>query len=1161
MSDELDKQYYPLWAKDATLRSLLSSSDNSNVILKNIAKSVSKDDKAYTKMLQELGEVARDLENLGGELGENTKAGADIAASTRDLKKTLGYTAKTFDNLSSMDSRSLFGSISNAAESFSWNLGKGRAGLSRMLGTVAVAAEVFDVIWKRGTQLADAVMDLYDNGLVFSGGLSQLAHASNDTGLDLQTLSKVLTKHGQVVSFMGIAKTNQLGKEFAKLTNNGSTLGMSMEESQDIFLSYADQLRMSGQLGRTTDEQLKKGAIEYGQELNRLSQSTGKRRSQLDAEIAQQLKKPDIQLLINSLAPEMQEAAKKGLAQLNVVGTDAAGDLQTMFAQLNSPTGFGGLSKVMPDVFKALNMFPGGLEQIQQLSADTLAGNVAAQNEDMARMSETFQQRANELRAIGQKEAAETLQKYATSFVQAQKAIKDGQPTPADAQAIADAQKSLSRSLNTLNNGFTLMAAKVLTLIAKPLEYLFIVIEKTADIITATFEGLFDLVTSPLTTLGKWFTWLSDGIKNSFGWMFGGSNQTNKQDSAQAAAQPMSTSEIVTTTVAAILSGGIMYKLMGGMVKTFRSGANLVKGLFTAPGLKNLPPVPGLNKLGSAAADAAGGAAKSAGGMASGMAGGLADSIKGAVGDALRGMASLLTDVLSKLSEGFKTVIGNIGKGLGDAFSGISKGLGELFANLGDGIGKAISSLARGISSGLTALAEMLGKAIASVSEGLGKAFAAIAGGIGKGVGVALGAILEGLSIGLKAMADPMILLGAAILGGSITLIGAGIAGATWIMGAALPKMAEGLKAFTDIDGTKLEQTGNGMIKIGAGLAAMGAGEVVRSLGSLTGWISSFFTEDPITKLKRFGEIAEPMKAAADALGKFADAYPRSLAAMNNTSVSQAALESMDRLKLFFKGDTLFNIVKKWLVGSEDVIPRLQAFGQLVDPLSAATEAIKKFGQSFGELTEPMNAAAIAITQFSEAYAKAIDLINASVFSDEALDTLDMLDYIFREGAFVVMGDWLLNSDEIMTRLANLETETGNIPVVADRLYYFADAYSYLVDAFADPISLESLTNLYSLSDLINRQAYLAIPNVISSAFGATAAPDTGGGPETTNTGAPAPVATGTRTAHLSPEQRHKEMMAALNLLNNNIENLLMVNDRQVRVMSDGFGKVSAIVY
>jgi hypothetical protein len=545
---------------------------------------------------------------------------------------------------------------------------------------------------------------------------------------------------------------------------------------------------------------------------------------------------------------------------------------------------------------------------------------------------------------------------------------------------------------------------------------------------------------------------------------------------------PMTTQEVVTSTVAAILSGGIIYKLLGGVVKTLRSGAGLVKNLFSVPGLKPLANVPGLGNVAGAAADAAGGATKSMSSMGASLADGI-KSIGGAVGDAIRGMTSLLADVLGKLS------------------------------------------------SVLVSLADTLGKAIASISEGLGKAIAAIVGGIGKGLGVALGAILEGLSIGLKAMADPYILLGAAILGGSITLIGAGIAGATWIMGAALPKMAEGLKSFTDIDGTKLEQTGNGMIKIGAGLAAMGAGEVVNSLGSLTGWISSFFSDDPITKLKRFGEIAEPLKAAGDAMSKFADAYPRVIYALNNASISQTAFDTMDKLKLLFKGDRLL-----------------------------ASDTIRKQIALFGELAEPLNAASEVMGRFGEAYARAFDLINTGIFSKPALDTLAMLDLIFRDGAFVLMGNWLLGSNEIMARLANLETETGNIPLVADRLYYFADAYSYLVDAFADSISIESLSNLFSLSDLINRQATLAIPNVISSTFGATAAPGlSGGGPVATN-----PTAGGTGTTSNgphSPEQRHKEMMAALNKLNNNIESLLLVEDRQVRVMSDGFSKVAAVVY
>ena len=344
-----------------------------------------------------------------------------------------------------------------------------------------------------------------------------------------------------------------------------------------------------------------------------------------------------------------------------------------------------------------------------------------------------------------------------------------------------------------------------------------------------------------------------------------------------------------------LLGGGVLKKIfMSGPVQSLLSMTGPIMGkMMGGMGslMKRIPGMGMFSRIGGLGAGGTGGIGNMMGGT-----GKLVESLK-SFGTAISGTITTVVETIAKVSGSLMQTIAAIGKGLG-----------ELFANLGDGIGKAISSLARGISSGLTALAEMLGKAIASVSEGLGKAFAAIAGGIGKGVGVALGAILEGLSIGLKAMADPMILLGAGILGGSITLIGAGIAGATWIMGAAMPKLAEGLEAFTEVDGEKLKATGAGMLAIAGGLAAMGAGEIVSGLGSLVSGLAGWFKEDPITKFKRFGDIAAPLQAGADAMTAFSVAYPNFIDAVNTNMLDPQALANIDKLKDVLSNSSVFSM-------------------------------------------------------------------------------------------------------------------------------------------------------------------------------------------------------------------------------------------------------------
>lgn len=128
---------------------------------------------------------------------------------------------------------------------------------------------------------------------------------------------------------------------------------------------------------------------------------------------------------------------------------------------------------------------------------------------------------------------------------------------------------------------------------------------------------------------------------------------------------------------------------------------------------------------------------------------------------------------------------------------------------------------------------------------------------LGKGAG-------EGLAGFLMAFANPEVVLGAAGLAASaaaiIAGIGAGIAGASWIMGKALPTLMEGIKSFEQLDGKKLESAGLGIGYLGAGLAVFGVGGAAAGLGSIIsnmsdGLTSFFGGKTPIDKLVEFSKL------------------------------------------------------------------------------------------------------------------------------------------------------------------------------------------------------------------------------------------------------------------------------------------------------------------
>jgi hypothetical protein len=255
----------------------------------------------------------------------------------------------------------------------------------------------------------------------------------------------------------------------------------------------------------------------------------------------------------------------------------------------------------------------------------------------------------------------------------------------------------------------------------------------------------------------------------------------------------------------------------------------------------------------------------------------VASGILDLIGSGLKAMGTLLTGITTSLTE-FSTKIANgewftaITDLLGDALGGLWNNAGIVAAIVGGltalfAAKAATSALSTAVSGFFTRM--FTGGRAASaaptlapptgggsgVSGGLGKSI----GDFGKGLGKGIGGILRGLAGGLAAFANPLVPLGAAALGAAVVAIGAGIAGATWIMGKALPSFAEGMKSFETLDGQKLIDAGKGMGAVALGMAAFGAGSAVAGLGALVGSVTQgianlFGAEDPLTKIQRFQE-------------------------------------------------------------------------------------------------------------------------------------------------------------------------------------------------------------------------------------------------------------------------------------------------------------------
>ena len=235
------------------------------------------------------------------------------------------------------------------------------------------------------------------------------------------------------------------------------------------------------------------------------------------------------------------------------------------------------------------------------------------------------------------------------------------------------------------------------------------------------------------------------------------------------------------------------------------------------------------------------------------------------------------------------------------------------FDNLGTviGVGSAVIVGLTVLGSKIGGAGSGLGGAISGLSKGIGDLIANIASGLG----TAIGKLLEGLATGIAAFASLKVLGGAAILGASITLIGAGIAGASWILGKALPTLAEGLASFGNINGDNLISVGKGVAALGAGLAVFGAGGALGAVGNVIGNLVDGFGrlfggKSQVDKLKEFADLGPGLSLTGTGMTKFNEGL-KSLSEVNSEMLAKLApaLDSISKPLIILGGTSILALM------------------------------------------------------------------------------------------------------------------------------------------------------------------------------------------------------------------------------------------------------------
>jgi len=338
---------------------------------------------------------------------------------------------------------------------------------------------------------------------------------------------------------------------------------------------------------------------------------------------------------------------------------------------------------------------------------------------------------------------------------------------------------------------------------------------------------------------------------------------------------------------------------------------------------------------------------------------GLKTVVEGLVGGLklLLGAVTTVIEFLGSIGDTFGTagVIAAVVAGIGTLFAAKAV-TGALASKIGGAVkNRALSAVGLGSTPAGASLASPAAPAGKSgPSSNMGKTI----GDFGKGLGKGIGGIFKGLASGISAFANPTVALGAVGFGVAIAAIGAGIAGATWLIGQALPTFAEGMESFQELDGDKLLGIGKGIGAIGIAMAAMGAGGAVGAVGGVISGIASFFGADsPIDKLVEFSNLdvdASKVLANADAMQKMGSAFAQF---SMNSNIGSVSIDDdiVDAFKALSKigaglGGTADSLGR--IAGITGLQPVLNSLKFDADGVNQYNTAMEKLVDTLGELNE-----------------------------------------------------------------------------------------------------------------------------------------------------------------------------------------------------------------
>ena len=349
--------------------------DNMKQVIDRVNKGLSITSGQLDQFQKELREATYSAGKFGNDL-------LNVSGAAGSLAATMGRGDDTFRILKDTVDIAV-GAIGAMSKGIGAAIGAGFGPIGKAIGSKIGA--VGDDVAKIGGKVVNFFIDMYDSaqksfhtlaqiGSIDASGVDGMVRRFGDLGVPMETFGRMVSQNSSTLAMLNGSVTQGIDgmiKGFQQLEKNDldqqlRNLGMQTEEIGDTMIAYADLQRRLGNQRYMDEEQLRRGTLAYGKELDVLSKLTGKSREQAQQAMNQAMLNERFQAKLRQMQANGQTAAADELRKAVQLQT-LAGNKDYAEAIMSASTGF----FTTPQAQAAAAAMPGFMDNVNGLVSGT----------------------------------------------------------------------------------------------------------------------------------------------------------------------------------------------------------------------------------------------------------------------------------------------------------------------------------------------------------------------------------------------------------------------------------------------------------------------------------------------------------------------------------------------------------------------------------------------------------------------------------------------------------------------------------------------------------------------------------------------------------------------------------------------------------------------